>query len=164
IPNTIMKNFSILYLFLLFFTSCEPKEFFPDPNSQRDENLFGTWRNIDTPKADSSFVIFTSTGYYGNTSFINNNQITGFTNLDGLWYNLTIYGLNDIGKYYTASTSKHWTNGRWESESYYILNETNDTLYLGSSKDNLNDIYIRNDYQLIYDGPDYVGIDSIMTE
>lgn len=158
-----MKYLSIICVFLLF-ASCEPEEFFPDPNADRDENLFGTWRNIDTHKADSSFIVFSSIGYYGSTSFINNNQIKGFTNLDGLWHNLTIYNLNDIGQYYTAGTSKHWTNGRWESESYYMLSETNDTLYLGSTKENLTDIYVRNDYQLIYDGPDYVGIDSTEIE
>ncbi len=136
------------------------KEYFPDLNALRDENLIGTWRHIDSPQADSSFIVFTKEGYYGSTYWVNNAQLRAFVNLDGIWQNTSIASAQTTGQIYTAATSKHWTHQRWTSENYYMMSLTNDTLYLGSDDWNLKDIYIRNNYQIIYDGPNYIGIDS----
>jgi hypothetical protein len=155
---------TILYLtaIVFIFIACE-KEYIPDEDAYRDSNLIGTWKSsyIIDPNDSSGLFVFTQDGYAESTYWINNDQLKGFKDLSGLWHNITEPDEKGIGKFYHASIYKHWTNGRWEKEKYYRVIGNQDTLLLGSEYNKLTDTLIWNSYQLKYNGPKYVSIDSI---
>ena len=161
-------KYVIMLFSLVFFLACEPEEHFPDVNAYRDAELIGTWRIKDASSKDSTFYVFTSHGYTGSTSYINNAQIKGFTNLTEIWHNIEGIADDGWGKIYLADGSSSWTMKRNVNEKYYKLTESKDTLYLASvslktkqaNKDKPS-VFVKNRYQLIFDGPKYVGIDSI---
>lgn len=152
----------------MLLSGCETKEYYPDINAERDVNLFGTWRFVDSSPQDSSLYVFTSDGYVGSSYFVDNDQIYGFTNLYLLWKNVELIGADGWGKIYVAETSSSWQKMRSENEEYYKLSENNDTLYLAyidlktkeSDKDSPS-ILVRNDYQLLFDGPFFIEIDTL---
>jgi hypothetical protein len=155
-----------MFFSLILLFACEPEEYFPDVNAYRDADLFGTWRSIHSSSIDSSFYVFTSLGYIGSTSYINNAQIKGFTNLNQIWNNIEGIAEDGWGKIFIADASSSWTKKRSVNEEYYRLSESKDTLYLShvSLKTKQADkekpsVYIKNSYNLIFDGPKYVGID-----
>ena len=166
-----LKNLFFLIACLLAITSCELKEFSPDLNAERDDDLFGTWRFIETPIEDSSFYVFTDEGYVDATSYTNNAQLKGFTNLYQIWKNIEMIGDDGWGKLYKADSYSYWTMRRNENEEYYRLSESKDTLFLvyvnlKTKEANKEEpaIFIKNDFQLIYDGQIYVGIDTVSTD
>ena len=165
-----LKNVFYVIVCVLAITSCEPKEYLPDLNATRDIDLFGTWRSIEVPIDDSSFYVFTDEGYVGSTYYVNNAQLEGFTNLYQIWKNTESVGNDGWGKVYIADASSHWTMRRNENEEYYRLSESKDTLYLvyinlKTKEANFDEpsIFMKNDFQLVYNGPTYVGIDSAKT-
>jgi len=149
-----------IFILVILISSCRGEDFLPDVDALRDPNLIGTWREAEgsVNALDSTFIVFTNDGYFGGTYYVNNKQLNGFTDLDGLWHN--IYLTDDDtkkGKYYTASLTKHWTNGRWEHEEYYYYSNDKDTLIMVS--DNYEYKYVRNEYQLIFNKYKYIGIE-----
>ncbi len=166
------ENIFLIFFLVIVFAGCEPKEYFPDVNAERDADLFGTWRSIDDLSSeDSSFYVFTNQGYVGSTSYINNAQIKGFTNLYQIWHNIESIAEDGWGKVFIGDASSYWTMRRNENEKYYRLSESKDTLYMSyvnlkTKKANKEkpDIFIKNSYQLLFDGPNYLGIDSILTK
>lgn len=156
-----MKYFLFIFVAILLF-SCETKEYTPSTEKQRDSLLIGTWRNINIPKEDSSFTVFTNDGYYGSSYWVNNKQIHGFTNLYGLWHSIEMSDSTSLGSYYRASIYEEWTSKRWTGNDFYKIK--NDTLYVGSKENKLNTIYVKNSYQLIFDNKYYTGIDTTRAE
>jgi hypothetical protein len=149
-----MKN-CILILSLVFLLACE-KEYFPDPNAYRDSNLFGTWIRLQflREEADNPLV-FDSQGYCGSTvGFINSNtNELSYQDIDGIWYVEERTSKNNL-----IHSKKRFRNGIWEhTEEYYFQN---DTLFLRDLRYDW-DTLVKYKYQLEYDGPNYVGLDSI---
>ena len=161
-------KFLIMFLSIALLSACEPQEYFPDVNADRDADLFGTWQSVDQSSEDSSFYVFTSQGYIGSTNYINNAQLKGFTNLDQIWHNIEGIAEDGWGKIYIADGSSSWTMKRNVNEKYYRLSESKDTLYLAyislktkQADKSKPDVFLRNSYQLKFDGPKYVGIEPI---
>lgn len=150
----------VIMLFILM--SCEPKVYYPEDDSSRDINLVGTWRFKYSDEVDSSgLFVFTKEGFADNTYWVSNNQMIGFFDLGGLWYNIYLPDEKGIGKIYHASTSSSWQMRRWESNIFYKISREKDTLIIGSNYNTITDTLVWNDYQLIYNGAKYVGIDTL---
>jgi len=162
-----INNFLILAFCILGFISCEPQIYLPDSNADRDTDLFGTWRLLSNSIEDSSLYIFTNDGYVGSTSYVNNDQMNGFTNLHEIWENLEYIASDGWGKIYIADASSFWTKRRSENEKYYKFSDSKDTLYLAyinlrtkeADKENPS-TFIKSEIQLIYEGAKYLGIDT----
>ncbi len=161
-------KYVIMFFSIIFLFACEAEEHFPDVNTYRDADLFGTWRLIDSSPNDSSLYVFTNKGYVGSTSYLKNAQPKGFTNLDCLWHNTESIGKDGWGKIFETDIYTSWTKTRFVGENYYRLSESKDTLYLAyinlktkQADKGKSSIFVKNSYQLIFDGPKYVGIDSI---
>ena len=150
----------VILTFILM--SCEPKVYYPDDNSSRDINIIGTWRFKSSEVVDSSgLFVFTEEGFADYTYWVNNDQMIGFFDLGGLWYNIDLPDEKGIGKIYHASTSSSWQMRRWESNILYKISREKDTLMIGSNYNTITDTLVWNDYQLIYNGAKYVGIDTL---
>jgi hypothetical protein len=157
-----------MFFSIIFFFACEAEEHFPDVNASRDADLFGTWKSIHSSPNDSSLYVFTNKGYVGSTSYVNNAQIKGFTNIHEIWHNIEGVADDGWGKIYIADGSSSWTKMRNVGEKFYRLSESKDTLYLASvslktkqaDKENAT-VFVKNSYQLIFDGPRYIGIETI---
>lgn len=156
-----------MFFSLIFFFACEAEEHFPDTNAYRDADLFGTWKSIHSSPNDSSLYVFTNKGYVGPTSYVNNAQLKGFFGLQSIWHNIEGVADDGWGKIYIADGSSSWTMMRNVNEKFYRLSESKDTLFLvyislktkQADKEN-PDIFLKNSYQLIFDGPRYVGIET----
>jgi len=155
-----MKNY-VLVFSLLFLLACE-KEYFPDPNAYRDETLVGTWVSLQF--LNSSYLtvlVFTQQGYCGRTSsYINaqSNYKIAFQDIDGIWYVEQTNNENNL-QYNRIHSQKRFRNGIWKhTEEYYFQG---DTLFLRNISYKEWDTLIKYKYQLIYDGPKYIGLDSI---
>jgi len=150
----------------LTFMSCEPKEFYPDINSIRDPNLIGTWRYLTdfNPEDSSGLFVFTIEGYADGTYWVNNQQMKGFFDLGGLWYNIQLPDDNEIGEVYHASRYDSWQMRRWESNFYYKLSSNKDTLLKGRKYNLFTDTLVWNEYQLVFEGADYIRIDTLIND
>ena len=51
-------KYLIMFLSIALLSACEPQEYFPDVNADRDADLFGTWQSVDQSSEDSSFYVF----------------------------------------------------------------------------------------------------------
>lgn len=156
-----MKVRTLFLASLLFFVSCESEEFYPNPNDERDENLIGTWLPIDEA-SNGSLTVFTSEGYYGSTYLIDAPWHRGFSDLSMLWFNLSMPTELELAEIYIADNSEHWQKKRFEGSIFYKLSENCDTLYISNSlEDSDYDVYIKNEYNLLFDGTIWIGTDSI---
>lgn len=155
-----MKNY-VLVLSLLFLLACE-KEYFPDPNAYRDEALVGTWIYSSDDFKDSVIIVFTKQGYYDIVNQIKNAQIIKYTNLGGIWHiSKRIEDNYGLGEIYSRSTSSSLSNKGWERYEDYKMSTTKDSLFIKGKNEEKFRIYLKYRFQLRYDGPNYVGLDSI---
>lgn len=161
-----LKNLFFVMIGMLIIQSCDPKIYSPELDALRDPDLFGTWRSIYNTEKDSSFFVFTDEGYVGSTTYINNAQMNGFSNLHEIWKNIEEIDADGWGKIYIADGSSFWTMQRNENEHYYKLSESKDSLFLSyvnlrtkEANKEKPDTFLRNYYQLIYDGSTYIGIE-----
>lgn len=149
-----------LLLLATFFIGCE-KNYYPDPNASRDSLLVGTWGN----KADmnvnvSALRVYTSEGYCDIVSYLKNNG--KFTNLAGIWENRTIEDMHlDVGLIYSKCTNSNFSHKAWENYEYYKLSKNSDTLFIRDRSATEFEVYVRSKIQLIYEGPIFVGVDTI---
>ena len=157
-------KYVIMFFSIIFLFACEAEEHFPDVNASRDADLFGTWRSIDSSPNDSSLYVFTNKGYHGSTTYINNAQLKGFTNLNQIWHNIEGIAEDGWGKIYVADASSSWTMRRNINEKYYRMSESKDTLYLAyinlktkQADKGKPSIFVKNSYQLIFDDSRYIG-------
>lgn len=159
-----------LFLILIFVSliSCQEKSYYPNTSAYRDPDLVGTWRYDVSNNEDSTFIVYTAEGYTGCSYYVNNAQIEGFTGLHQIWQNIEEVGNDGWGKIYHADDFSSWVKWRSEDEAFYRISESKDTLFycyinLKTKKANKNkpEVYIRNAFQLIFDGPTWVCIDSI---
>lgn len=157
------KRMKICYLIavMLLLISCEKDEYFPDEHALRDENLIGTWKNVLRSPEDSSCIVFTHDGYYGSFDISTDYA----TELYNLWHNITLPSDTSEGLFYTTATSgPKNTKKRGEYQEYYRTSSQNDTLFILNSNTAISPaIYLRTEYQLIFDKQYYVGIDSLKT-
>lgn len=151
----------LLVLFTsLFLLACE-KEYFPDENSYRDEALFGTWIRLQLINTENpSIEVYTEEGYCGSSVSYNNaqsNYEVSFQGLNGIWYVEEKDTKNDF-EHNRIHSKNRFRKGIWEhTEEYYFKN---DTLFLRDLRYEW-DTLVKYKYQLKYDGPNYVGLDSI---
>jgi hypothetical protein len=144
-----MKN-CILILSLVFLLACE-KEYFPDPNAYRDKALFGTWLYINNTESYPVLKVFTEDGYMGKVFFTNN-----YSSANSLGAIYSTNSDNDI-----IYEHSQFRKGIYSREVKYRT-ITYDTLLLEKKLDEQEwDTLVRYRYQLKYDGPKYVGLDSI---
>ncbi len=148
-----------LILISLLAISCE-KEYFPDKNAYRDPNLVGTWVRLEQLYSDNPTIeIYNDDGYCGGTISYNNAQsnynIT-FQDIDGLWYVEQACESNGI-PYNRIYSQKRFRNGIWEHTEEYFFK--GDTLFLRDLRYDW-DTLVKYKYQLIYNGPNFVGVDS----
>lgn len=143
---------------ILVLTSCD-KEYFPDDKKFRDSSLFGTWIKVQSVNDELPTVfVYNSKGYCGGTTaFINSNTSElSYQNIDGIWYVEERNAENNL-----IHSQKRFRNGIWEhTEEYYFQN---DTLFLRDLSYDWDTLVLYK-HQLIYDGPDYVEIDSTWIE
>ncbi len=150
-----LRNIILIITIITCNFSCKVKEFHPDENDYRDELLIGTWKSINSQPKDSVFHIFTNDGYYRYVHYINNEQLSGFENLGDIWY--TNKSRDQV---FHESIYEHWTARRYKSSENYKFSTFNDTLFLGYDEPYIADTLVLNDYQLIYEGKYYQGIDT----
>ena len=151
-------NKVILFLSLIFLSSCF-KEYYPEKNAYRDKELFGTWIRLSQLTSDNPYVYtYTEEGYYGFVDqLMKFDKFTNYYNLEGIWYVEKANSNNDYD-YNRIFSQKRFRNGLWRhTEEYYIKN---DTLFLRDLRFDW-DTLVKYNYQLIYDGPNFVRVDSI---
>lgn len=158
-----MKIFCFIVIAILAF-SCEDTIHYPNENSYRDSALCGTWYSNDSIEVLTRgdilrrFYVFESGGYYGQ---VFGTVETGFEDLGFIW---EINELSESNKWiynqiYEYPIYEHWK--KKTSDNNYFYNCFLDTLVL-YNQDNIpyDTLHKYIGYQLIYDGPNYVGIDS----
>ncbi len=151
------KNIFYIIIIVFIFNSCN-KEYFPEENACRDSDLFGTWQLIGQ---DTIIIVFTEAGYYDIVNYYENDNFKGYTNLDGIWHISKKYDTStDLGEIYSRSTNSNLSHRGWERYEDYKFSIKKDTLFkkLKSSTD--FEIFTRYKQQLIYDGPNFVRVDS----
>lgn len=150
----------LLILSIVFLNACE-KEYFPDENAYRDEALFGTWIRLQQLNENNPSVqVYNEDGYCGGTISFNNAQSDyniAFQGIDGIWYVEKANSSNGY-QFNRIQSQKRFRNGIWKTTEEYYL--SNDTLYLRDLRYDW-DTLVKYKYQLKYDGPNYVGLDSI---
>ncbi len=156
-----MIRFLFFLILSIFLLACE-KEYFPQKDAYRDAALFGTWVRLHQLNiGNNSVEVYNEDGYCGGTiSYKNaqsNNQIA-FQGIDGIWHVEQVNNKNDL-KYNRIHSQKRFRNGIWKhTEDYFFIN---DTIFLRNIRYGVWDTLIKYKYQLKYDGPNYVGLDSI---
>jgi hypothetical protein len=157
-----MKNIKLYLTAIMFiFIACE-KEYIPVENAFRDEALFGTWIRLQHLDSNHPTVeVYNEQGYCGRTSSFSNaqsnNQIA-FQGIDGIWH-VEKANNENIFQYNRIQSQKRFRNGIWEhTEEYYFQN---DTLFLRNIRYDDWDTLVKYKYQLIYDGPKYIDLDTI---
>ncbi len=154
-------NKVLLILSMVFLLACE-KEYFPDANAYRDEALFGTWINRSDDLKDSIILVFTKQGYYDIVNPTVNALTIKYTNLDGIWHiSQKIDEKTSIGEIYSRSTSSNLSHKGWERFENYRFSSSMDTLYKKGKNEGKYLVFLKFRFQLEYDGPNYVGLDSI---
>lgn len=157
------KNLILLTIVFLL-TACETENFSPNQNALRDVNLIGTWRPVHYETKDY-LTVFTTDGYYGTTSLIDRPWHRGFTGLSMLWHNITLPSEFELGEIYVADNYHAWTKKRHEGYMSYKLSENYDTLYFSNSSEASGyEAYIKNDFDLLFDGVNWIGVDSTKIE
>ena len=148
-----MKKVSLI-LIVILFAACD-KEYYPDGNAYRDSNLYGTWM-YPIHNDDTYLYVYTEEGYCGDTYKINANKYKG---IDGIWY---VEQTNNNLTYSRIHAQKRFRYGIYKHKIDYFF-QGKDTLFQKFDYDDNSkwDTLIRYKYQLIFDGPDYVGLDSI---
>jgi len=153
-----MRLGTFLLLLATFFVGCE-KTYYPDPNASRDSLLVGTW-GYKGAVSFSELRVFTSEGYCDIVEYIKNND--KYTNLDGIWENRTMEDMDlDVGLIYSKCTNSNFSHKAWENYEYYKLSENSDTLFIRDRSATEFEIFVRSKIQLIYEGPFFVGADTI---
>lgn len=160
-----MRTFCFIVISLLAF-SCEDIIHYPNENSYRDSALFGTWYSKDSilvqTKGDTlrRFFFYEPNGYYGQ---VFGTADTDFETLGFIW---EVNKLSESNKWIYNQIHEYPIYENWKkktSDNSYFYNSTEflDTLVL-YNRDNIpyDTLYKYMGYQLIYDGPDYVGVDS----
>lgn len=150
----------LIFCLAIFLIACD-KEYFPDENKYRDERLLGTWIKLEELNSSNPTIkVYNNDGYCGATTSYNNEQSNfeiAFQNIDGIWHVKQANDNNNF-KYNRIYSQKRFRNGIWQhTEEYYFQN---DTLFLRDLRYDW-DTLVKYKYQLIYDGPTYIGIDSI---
>jgi len=148
-----MKKITIIISVLLLM-SCN-KEYFPEKDAFLDPKLIGTWSYINVKEDYPVLQVFTKEGYTGRIDFVEN--YSKEKSLIVIYYN---EHKDNVSLIYERSRFK-W--GRFKSEVEYYVSDNSDTLFYKREYDDNGkyDTLIKYDYQLIFDGPEYIGIDSI---
>ena len=152
-----MKKVSLILIAILF-VACD-KEYYPDGNAYRDSNLYGTWIRLFELNNDDTqtLQVYTEEGYCGDTYKIPN--ANKYISVDGIWY---VEQTNNNLACNRIHSQKRFRNGIYKHKIDYFFHGK-DTLFQKNDYDDVSkwDTLIRYKYQLIFDGPDYVGLDSI---
>ncbi len=155
-----MKRY-LAIISVLFLMSCN-KEYFPEEEAYRDPNLIGTWISLFQLRNNASptVLVFLNSGYCGETTDISKNG--NFESVDGIWYVEKMDDNSEL-KYNKIHKKKRFRHGRYNHQVDYYFSEKNDTLFCHYTSYEAGkwDTMMKYKYQLIFDGPEYVGIDSI---
>ena len=150
-----MKKAGFL-LIVIFFVACV-KEYYPDGNAYRDSNLHGTWIRLFELNNDDiqTLQVYTEEGYCGDTYKIPNSK--KYMTIHSIWY---VEQTNNNLTYNRIHEQERFRKGKYKIDYFF---HGKDTLFQKKDYDDDSkwDTLIRHKYQLIYDGPYYVGLDSI---
>ena len=142
-------SFVMPFLIVLIIMGCE-KEYFPDSNADRDEDLYGTWISIDDIREHNPSVwVYTQEGYCGLTYCLNPEERPGlqvYINIDGIWY-------NDDEQIIAQGRFK---SDKWKYQQFYEV--VNDTLIL-TNKSGYTTKKVKFRNQLRYRGAGFVTVE-----
>lgn len=146
-----MERFVIYLMSVLLFASCD-KEYFPDEDAYRDTDLVGTWSFVNKVEDYPVYEVFTSEGYMGEVAYTEN-----YSSKNSL---SAIYSTNSEDS--IVYEHSRFRNGKYSRKLLYKLSLNKDTLLLEKQLDTEKwDTLLRSKYQLIYDGPHFVRVDTI---